>query len=575
MSADVGVGELIEELEQRSTRLPFEIGAFVALEACEGLLRRAVKLDPDDVRVTFEGMVVLSQTAPQAESEEAALSLLSILKRLLAAAGPGIPPDLLELVQEREPEEETRGLRELYDAIEASLIPINRGASRRVLARLVRDSDRSAANKIPELDPTELDAELDELLREPEVRTPAPRPAERAPQPAESKRDTERIRFARPSSDVTAEPEPEPEPERVDRNRSDVPEVADIGPAAAPPAEAHPGPSRAAVAMALPEERPSGPPEPITKTIRKWQSSAEPEAQAAVPVAKSVPVTEPELETPSESVFGTGSVTATASRDSRASDPRIERRSSATAESFARSPSAATSAPRRARLAGWGVWLFAAGVGLVIYAGVAAGVFDRWLQPVESAPQAAPAGVIDATVSPADSQIFVYVGRGPAVASGLAVGDPHEFIVFDEGLRPNRAIVPSDAKWTTTASGPLYELAVQTQAAADPSVMLDLGSPETTPGDGGGTQGTVRVITNPPGAKVYRFVGHGPTARIRVRSIHEGQEVLVYRPGHETRRAVIGPSDWEAVEGREERLANLQVQLPASPRSVVSEPTED
>ena len=31
MSADVGVGQLVEELEQRGARLPFEIGAFVAL----------------------------------------------------------------------------------------------------------------------------------------------------------------------------------------------------------------------------------------------------------------------------------------------------------------------------------------------------------------------------------------------------------------------------------------------------------------------------------------------------------------------------------------------------------------
>ena len=30
MSIDVGVGQLVEELEQRGDRLPFEIGAFVA-----------------------------------------------------------------------------------------------------------------------------------------------------------------------------------------------------------------------------------------------------------------------------------------------------------------------------------------------------------------------------------------------------------------------------------------------------------------------------------------------------------------------------------------------------------------
>ena len=61
MIRDVGVGQLVEELEQRGDRLPFEIGAFVALEACEGLLQESVKLEPDDVRVTLEGSVVVGK----------------------------------------------------------------------------------------------------------------------------------------------------------------------------------------------------------------------------------------------------------------------------------------------------------------------------------------------------------------------------------------------------------------------------------------------------------------------------------------------------------------------------------
>ena len=63
MSRDVGVGQLVEELEQRGDRLPFEIGAFVALEACEGLLQQSVRLGADDVRVTLEGSVVVAGSA--------------------------------------------------------------------------------------------------------------------------------------------------------------------------------------------------------------------------------------------------------------------------------------------------------------------------------------------------------------------------------------------------------------------------------------------------------------------------------------------------------------------------------
>ena len=50
-----------EELEERGDRLPFEIGAFVALEACEGLLRESVKLEPDDVS---KGLVRNSRPHP-------------------------------------------------------------------------------------------------------------------------------------------------------------------------------------------------------------------------------------------------------------------------------------------------------------------------------------------------------------------------------------------------------------------------------------------------------------------------------------------------------------------------------
>ena len=149
MNRDVGVGQLVKELERRGDRLPFEIGAFVALEACEGLLQQSVKLDADLVRVTAEGAVVVAESAQSTDPQEAAKSLVSVLARLLVAAGPGVPPYLLDLVNESDSGQSPRDLRHLHDAIEASLIPINRGASRRVLARLVRESDRPPAAAVP------------------------------------------------------------------------------------------------------------------------------------------------------------------------------------------------------------------------------------------------------------------------------------------------------------------------------------------------------------------------------------------------------------------------------------------
>jgi hypothetical protein len=221
-------------------------------------------------------------------------------------------------------------------------------------------------------------------------------------------------------------------------------------------------------------------------------------------------------------------------------------------------------------------------LGLGAYALVATGALDAVLR--STAPEAAPApnGTIHVAVTPADAQIFLFVGRGPAVASGLAVDGPHEFIVFDRGLRPSRGIVPKGATWTTTEQGALYELAVQTQAVAAPADALDFGSPGATPTAAeAGESGTIRIITNPQGAKVYRFIGVGPTLEIPAASIHEGQEVLLYHPEHETRRAVIGPSDWQAGEAQGTHQASLEVQLPALPKppaapgSAAPEPLED
>jgi len=572
MIRDVGVGELVEELEQRGARLPFEIGAFVALEACEGLLQESVKLEPDDVRVTLEGSVVVAGSAASAAPDEAARSLVSVLARLLVAAGPGVPPYLLDLVKESMTGQTTRGLRDLHDAIEASLIPINRGASRRVLARLVRESDRPPAHDDSQVDPHELDAELDELLRDPGVRTLEPTkrqlPLEKPEEPV-----TERIlvpRGVRGDADAGTDPSPKSFPPPISDHQPETVPVPPSEPAwrgASVPVPDLGAPAAAAVAKA-----PAQIPEPITATIRKWQAEEEEPAPAtaSVPVSATVPVTETGLETPTEAVFGAGSISGS---ESIPTPPRQSHPSAAPPQPHER-PSLPQPPPRR--VGGWGIWLLAAGLGLGAYALHATGTLDALMQPRAPTPVSAVGGTIDVTVTPPDAQIFQFIGRGPAVAEDLPVGSAHEFIVFDQGLRPSRAIVQQGAAWAVTDSGPLYELAVQAQPAEASAAATDLGVPQaaSSPSDEGPT-GTIRVITNPPAAKVYRFVGMGPTTQIRVASIQEGQEVLVYRPGHETRRAVIGPSDWQQGPGVDSKVATLLVELPVLPTSTVAEAPED
>jgi hypothetical protein len=566
---DVGVGQLVEELEQRGDRLPFEIGAFVALEACEGLLQQSVRIEPDDVRVTLEGAVVVSDSATAAEPDEAARSLVSVLARLLVAAGPGVPPYLLQLVKQSSVDSADRDLKTLHDAIEASLIPVNRGASRRVLARLVRESDRPpapAAPPVPDIDPQELDAELNELLRDPALRTLEPR---RATPPE-------------PPAAPTADDDPVTERIRVPRGvREDfgVDASADAGGAApATAAVAEPGPL-------------ASHPEPVTATIRKWvpeeddapqeleeleeveepvepeepeeqlETARESDVELSAGPAETAPpeVSEPvEAETPTELVFSHGSASTAESIPAPEPVARESRVSAPTRPSVAQ--------PLPQRRGGWGAWLLVAALGVGVYALISTGALQSLVSPAAPAP--APSGVVTLEVAPEGAQVFLYVGRGPSVAAGLEVGRAHEFVVFHEGLRPTRVTVPEGAAWPSVEGRPLYELAVQPQPAGSVSEAADFGTPLTKSGPGAdGNEGAVRIVTNPPGAKVYRYLGVGPDVRLSVDSIHEGQEVLVVHPGYETRRAVIGPSDWVTVDGAPH--ASLRVELPEVPSSVV------
>ncbi len=574
MSRDVGVGQLVDDLEARGDRLPFEIGAFVALEACEGLLQESVRLEADDVRVTLDGAVLVSESAERVEPDEAAKSLTSVLARLLVAAGPGVPPHLLQLVKESTTGQSPRNLRHLHDAIEASLIPINRGASRRVLARLVRESDRPPApDESAGIDPEALDAELDELLRDPSVRDLGASAVE----PAEENTDldepvTERIRIPRA---VAKDPDPQPETVRVPTSEPARRQASLSVPDLPPP----PPPSQGGAAR---DRRPISPPppEPVTATIRKWQPAedAPPPAKASVSESVYVSVSEsaqarpPELETASESVFGTGTVSAPPPE--RPSQPRVSRPPSSAPEERS---SAAPAAPLPPRRGGWGIWLLAAAVGLGAYALIASGTLQPLFDRTAAPPAAADPGVIEVAVNPDDAQVFVFVGRGPASAGALSVGAAHEFVVLGAGLRPTGASVPAGATWPEGDNGSLYELAVQAQPAAVGEPTGDLG--ELLSGDAsasatGTDKGTVRVVTNPPGAKVYRFVGAGPFFRIPVASIHEGQELLVHRAGHEIERRVVGPSDWETMADGAHR-AKVAIDLRVVSRSPAAQPVED
>jgi hypothetical protein len=172
--ASVTADDLVAALKRRRAKLPAEIGSFVVLEACEALLVRGPELLAlDGIHITEEGSVWLPPGTRCAEAD-AAVALHRVLAMILVAAGPAPPPALMRLL-ERGPAEGSWTLSALRDDLEASLVPLNRGASRRVLARFVREI--GWAERAPAQNPGfgQLDSELSSFLgvAEPVRATPA------------------------------------------------------------------------------------------------------------------------------------------------------------------------------------------------------------------------------------------------------------------------------------------------------------------------------------------------------------------------------------------------------------------
>jgi hypothetical protein len=162
---DVGqkLSEVLESLVRLGVPLPHEIGTFVALEACEAVARRPAALTAETIWLDDDGHVSVGADAGATE-QEACRALIVVLAELLVRSAPGVPAMLLELVERGH---EDASFAQLHDEIEASLVPLNRSATRRVLARLLREARREAprfgrAHAAP--DGEMLEAELSDLL---------------------------------------------------------------------------------------------------------------------------------------------------------------------------------------------------------------------------------------------------------------------------------------------------------------------------------------------------------------------------------------------------------------------------
>ena len=535
------IEELLSILRARKDKLPFEVGAFLALQICELLLEAPVVVGAADVVVLEDGKVSLLDVSRRSTPEQAAAGLHGILKQLLLAAGGEVAPMLLSVVEARQPEGEW-GLARLRDELEASLLPLNRAASRRVLARLLRETERDAANvgsRSQSVREEDLDADLDALFGGGDASRTSPGAlgAERMPS----------------SPGVLSSPGILPA-EKIPTSPGVVPaaRVSSSGQVVAERVPSSPGTITSPGTWSSPGtvEAPDVGGERVSYAERAVTRSDRPSARASTPPPAPK----------AASVFRDASEDELVPTSSRGPDlhsipPKRDRSGLITllgvvALLAAFAGAVATLRPDLVqRLRGQG-----------LDAGVAAAP-----APSVATRPSRPSGDVVIRVATEGAQILLFVGRGPATVERLPVGVAHEFVVVADGREPARSVVPSDATWPTGPTGPTYELAIMAGPPRSGSPSAALGPSQLSSDSMGapnGTLGNVRIITNPPSSKVFMTIGFAPEARVEHLPIDEAHELLVHAPGFESQRVVLGPSDFVDVGGT--KVATVDVTLERS-----------
>jgi hypothetical protein len=143
--ASVTLDALVSALRRRGTPLASESALFVALECAEALSESAARaLDPSLVRLDPEGRVDVS-ASPATDDERSMLRSIGALVRVLCDPLPAIAREFVLRTEDGS----IASLASAQSELEALLVPLNRGAARRVIARHVREVSREGTSERP------------------------------------------------------------------------------------------------------------------------------------------------------------------------------------------------------------------------------------------------------------------------------------------------------------------------------------------------------------------------------------------------------------------------------------------
>ncbi|AUX35262.1 MULTISPECIES: hypothetical protein [Sorangium] len=140
MSACVTLEEVLAAAHARCASLVPETSGYLALAVGDATSRLPLRLDDRAVLLTTEGTVTVRSRGEPVAPAEAARLLRDLLARLLSASA-GSMPNLAATARPRPASEQDPDA--VARELEAALIPVNRNAARRALARLARETLRA------------------------------------------------------------------------------------------------------------------------------------------------------------------------------------------------------------------------------------------------------------------------------------------------------------------------------------------------------------------------------------------------------------------------------------------------
>ncbi|WP_394838313.1 hypothetical protein LVJ94_15530 [Pendulispora rubella] len=500
LESSITLEEVFAVVSAKRVPLAPELAGYLALEIAEGAGGAPGEVDPRQVYIGDEGTVALvRQKRNDAATDKAEESIRSLLQRLLEASGSQTPA--LDAAAKKEA---GAGIASLAQELEAALVPVNRAAGRRALARLAREVKRVTlgVGRNASIPP---DAQQRRSIR-----------GSQPSYPGQAGRTTADGRKSRPRDEVDSLLSAfEVEGPRSDAVVSrDLKEIAGLTPT---PPPIHP----ASLPMPVPVPAPASAKTPA----------------GTFPASTREPVS-----------------STRASASAPLSAPLSSRGQALTA------PGQGPGQRQAAKRIGIIVAAVAVlAVGAVVLAWILrSGSRTPATFPVEKAalepgPSARPPRPCKATViitdAPPRAELLVRAGQTPLEVPRMPVGARLEFVATGEGFAPKRAVIPARAAWDAGSGKPRYEMTIELEKSRAKSGAIDPwppGEPGSEVG-GHGAPGTVHIVSTPRSAEIWLLAGLGPEATIDQLACDSDVDILVAGPFTYRKRLHIGQNEFVEV----------------------------